>query len=95
MAQTAFHPGEHLQEELHALGMPAATLADRLGVRVDQLTGVLQGLQSVTAEFAMRLGHFFGTSPQFWMNLQMLFDLEVAEQEHGAEIERLPSLQAA
>ena len=95
MTQTAFHPGEHIQEELDALGMPAAMLAARLGVSLEQLTAVLGGQHNVTAEFAMRLGHFFGTSPQFWLNLEVLFDLEVAKQEHGAEIERLPTLQAA
>ncbi len=95
MIQTAFHPGEHIQEELDALGMSAATLATRLGVSLEQLTAVLQAQQSMTAEFALRLGHFFGTSPQFWLNLQVLFDLEVAKQKHGEEIERLPTLQAA
>ena len=95
MTQTAFHPGEHIHEELDALGMPAAVLAERLGVRTEQLTAVLAGHNSVTAEFAMRLGHFFGTSAQFWLNLQVLFDLEVAKQAHGAEIDQLPTLQAA
>ena len=95
MTQTAFHPGEHLQEELDALGMAAEELAARLHVDQEHFEAVLKGRQSVTAELAMRLGHFFGTSAQFWLNLQVLFDLEVAKQEYGAEIERLPTLQAA
>ena len=95
MTQTAFHPGEHLQEELEALGMTVEELATRLGVSSEQLTSVLHGHSSVTAEFAMRLGHYFGTAAQFWLNLQMLFDLEVATQSHGDEIARLPTLQAA
>lgn len=95
MAQTAFHPGEHIQEELDALGMSAEVLAARLGVSREHVGAVLDGRESVTAEFAMRLGHFFGTSAQFWLNLQVLFDLEVATQQHGAEIERLPTLQVA
>ncbi len=95
MTQTVFHPGEHIREELEALGMLPAVLAARLGASSEQLTAVLEGKGNVTAELAMRLGHFFGTSAQFWLNLQVLFDLEVARQMHGAEIERLPTLQAA
>lgn len=95
MTQTVFHPGEHIQEELDVLDMPPAVLAARLGMSSEQLTAVLEGRQHLTAEFAMRLGHFFGTSAQFWLNFQVLFDLEVARQLHGAEIERLPTLQAA
>ena len=95
MTQTAFHPGEHLQEELEFLDMPAAILAARLNVSLEYLTAVLLGRDHVTAELAMRLGHFFGTSAQFWLNLQVLFDLEVAKQNHGAEIDRLPTLRAA
>lgn len=95
MTQTVFHPGEHIREELQALNMAPAVLAARLGASSEQLTAVLEGKGNVTAELAMRLGHFFGTSAQFWLNLQVLFDLEVARQMHGAEIERLPTLQAA
>jgi antitoxin HigA-1 len=95
MAQSTFHPGEHLQEELDALSMSASTLATHLALPLDELTAVLRGERSVSAELALRLGHFFGTSAQFWLNLQVLFDLEIARQAHGAEIDRLPTLQAA
>jgi addiction module HigA family antidote len=95
MTQTAFHPGEHIQEELDELSLSPAEMADRLGVPVDLMMAILEGRQSVTAEFALRLGHFFGTSAQFWLNLQSSFDLEQAERLHGAEIEALPRLQAA
>jgi addiction module HigA family antidote len=95
MAQTAFHPGEHIQEELDELSLSPEALATRLGVSVETLIDVLEGKQSVTAEFAMRLGHFFGTSAQFWLNLQSAFDLEEARRLHGAEIDALPTLQAA
>jgi addiction module HigA family antidote len=95
MAQTSFHPGEHLQEELDELLLSPEAFASRLGVSVESLSAVLEGRQSVTAEFALRLGHFFGTSAQFWLNLQSSFDLEQAQRLHGAEIEALPTLQAA
>jgi len=95
MTQTAFHPGEHIQEELDELSLSPAEIAERLGVPVDLMMAVLEGRQSVTAELALRLGHFFGTSAQFWLNLQQQFDLEVAERLHGAEIDALPTLQAA
>lgn len=77
--RTSIHPGEHIQEELDVLGMSAKALATQLGVTREHLAAVLNRRQSVMAEFAMRLGHFFGTSAQFWLNLQVLFDLEVAK----------------
>jgi addiction module HigA family antidote len=95
MARLAIHPGEHIQEELDAMDMSANLFASKLGVTVEHLLAVLDGKRSINAEMAMRLGHFFGTSAQSWLNLQVSFDLEVAKQEHGAEIERLPTLQAA
>jgi addiction module HigA family antidote len=95
MTQTAFHPGEHIQEVLDEMGMSSGELAARLGVSSDALVEVLEGRQSLTAELAMRLGHFFGTSAQSWLNLQILFDLEVAKQQFGAQIELLPTLHAA
>jgi addiction module HigA family antidote len=95
MAQTSFHPGEHIQEELDELSLSPEEFAVRLGVSVESLVAVLEGRQSVTAEFALRLGHFFGISAQFWLNLQAAFDLEQATQIHGAEINALPTLQAA
>jgi addiction module HigA family antidote len=92
MTQTSFHPGEHIQEELNEMGMSPEEFAVRLGVTSDALIAVLEGRQSLTAELAMRLGHFFGTSAQSWLNLQTSFDLEQAEYLHGAEIEALPTL---
>lgn len=95
MTQIAIHPGEHIQEELNELSMSAEDMAARLGVSADFMRAVLEGRQSVTAEFALRLGHFFGTSAQFWLNLQARFDLLQTECLYGAEIELLPTLQAA
>jgi addiction module HigA family antidote len=92
MPITAIHPGEHLAEELEALGMSAAELARQLKVPTNRITGILNGQRAITGDTALRLGHFFGTSPQFWLNLQSLYELRVAEQKAGKSIKILPTL---
>jgi antitoxin HigA-1 len=92
MAITAIHPGEHLAEELDALGMSAAELARQLKVPTNRVTGILNGQRAVTGDTALRLGHFFGTSPEFWLNLQSLYELRLAEQKAGKSIRILPTL---
>ena len=92
MGPTAIHPGEHLGEELRALDMSAAELARRLGVPTNRITQILHGTRSITGDTALRLGHFFGTSAQFWLNLQSLYDLRIAEQRAGKSIRALPRL---
>ena len=92
MAITAIHPGEHLAEELEALGMSAAELARQLKVPTNRVTGILNGQRAVTGDTALRLGHFFGTSPEFWLNLQGLYELRLAEQKAGKSIRILPTL---
>ena len=92
MAITAIHPGEHLAEELEALGMSAAELARQLKVPTNRVTGILNGQRSITGDTALRLGHFFGTSPEFWLNLQSLYDLRLADQKAGKSISVLPTL---
>jgi addiction module HigA family antidote len=81
MPITAIHPGEHLAEELNELGMSASELARKLGVPTNRITAILNGQRSVTADTALRLAHFFGTSANFWLNLQILYDLRIAEQK--------------
>ncbi len=74
------HPGEILQEEyLVPLGMSANALADALGVPANRISQILRGRRSVTAETALRLSVAFGTTPEFWMNLQSAYDLAVAK----------------
>jgi antitoxin HigA-1 len=68
MGLSAIHAGEHLAEELSALDMSAAELARRIGVPTNRVTQILNGARSVTGDTALRLGHFFGTSAQFWLN---------------------------
>jgi antitoxin HigA-1 len=92
MAITAIHPGEHLAEELDMLKMSAAELARKLGVPTNRVTQILNGTRSITGDTALRLGHFFGTSAQFWLNLQSLYDLRRAEEKVGRSIKRLPRL---
>src|SRR5271156_2619380 len=90
MARTPIHPGEHLAEELRELSLSAAEFARRIDVPVNRITGILNGQRGITADTALRLGHWFGTSAQFWMNLQQLYELRRAEAEVGETIAKLP-----
>lgn len=92
MPITAIHPGEHLAEELHALKISAAELARNLRVPTNRVTQILNGTRSITGDTALRLAHFFGTSAQFWLNLQSLYDLRRAQARAGKSIQRLPRL---
>ena len=90
MPRTPIHPGEHLAEELRELGISAAELSRQIDVPVNRITGIIHGQRGITADTALRLGHWFGTSPRFWMNLQQLYELRLAESEVGAKIAALP-----
>jgi len=92
MARTPIHPGEHLAEELHALNMSAAELGRQIKVPTNRVTEILNAQRAITGDTALRLAHFFGTSAQFWLNLQSLYDLRVAEQKPGKVIKSLPTL---
>ncbi len=92
MARLAIHPGDQLAEELKALDMSAAELARQLKVPTNRVTGILNGQRAITGDTALRLGHFFGTSPGFWLNLQSLYELRLAEQRAGRTIRSLPTL---
>ncbi len=92
MALTAIHPGEHLAEELEALGMTAAALARRIKVPTNRITEIINGQRAITGDTALRLAHFFGTSAEFWLNLQTLYDLRLAERKAGKAINALPTL---
>src|ERR1700731_1966673 len=90
MPRIPIHPGEHLAEELREVGITAAELSRQIDVPVNRITGIIHGQRGITADTALRLGHWFGTTPQFWMNLQQLYELRVAESEIGAKIAALP-----
>src|SRR5450759_3300530 len=93
MGRSVIHPGEHLAEQLRELGMSAAELGRRLKVPTNRITGILNGQRAITGDSALRLAHFFGTSAEFWLNLQNLYELRLAEAKAGATIRRLPRLQ--
>lgn len=80
------HPGEFLREELDELGLSARAFADALGVPHNRIAAILRGRRAVTADTALRLAAYFGTSADVWMNLQKTYDLKRTEQEHGREI---------
>jgi addiction module HigA family antidote len=92
MGRSAIHPGEHLAEQLGALGMSAAELARQLQVPTNRITEILNGRRAVTGDTALRLGHFFGTSAESWLNLQKIYELRLAEQKSGEIIRDLPTL---
>ncbi len=92
MAVAAIHPGEHLAEELKALDMSAAGLARQLDVPTNRITQILNGTRAITGDTALRLAHFFGTSAEFWLNLQSLYELRVAQEKTGKSIKALPTL---
>lgn len=92
MARAAIHPGEHLAEELVALDMSAAELARQLKVPTNRVTAILNEQRSISGDTALRLAHVFGTSPQFWLNLQSLYELRLAEEKSGKAIKKLATL---
>jgi addiction module HigA family antidote len=92
MAMTAIHPGEHLALELSELGMSAAELARQLKVPTNRVTEILNRRRAITGDTALRLAHFFGTTAEFWLNLQSLYEIRVAEQKLGKTIRALPTL---
>jgi addiction module HigA family antidote len=95
MAVPLIHPGEHLAEELNELGMSASELARQLDVPPNRITAILNGQRGLTGDTALRLAHFFGTSAQFWLNLQSLYELRLAQQKAGKAINALPRLKPA
>jgi len=92
MAILAIHPGEQLAEELKELRISAAELARKLDVPTNRVTSILNGQRAITGDTALRLAHFFGTSPEFWLNLQSLYELRLARKKAGKSIQALPRL---
>jgi antitoxin HigA-1 len=90
MARPAIHPGEILAEELSEIAITPSELARQLHVPANRITQILHGKRAISGDTALRLGHWFGTSAQFWLNLQSAHDIRIAEKAAGAEIRRLP-----
>ena len=82
------HPGRTLAAELAARNMSANALALKLRVPANRLSDIVRGQRAISAETALRLGRYFGTGGQFWINLQANYDLALARQQFGASIER-------
>jgi len=90
MARTPIHPGEHLADELQELGMSARELARTIKVPTTRITDILRYRRGITGDTALRLAQYFGVSPDFWMNLQKLYELDVARQELGDRLTDIP-----
>lgn len=83
------HPGEVLSEDVLAeLGINAKQLSEVLGVPSNRITEIVRGRRGITADTALRLSRWLGTSPKFWLNLQQSYDLEIATRDYGEEIDR-------
>jgi addiction module HigA family antidote len=91
MARTPVHPGEILADELTELGVTPTELSRQIRVPANRISQIINGKRAITGDTALRLAHWFGTSPQFWMNLQALYDVRLAEQQAGSEIRDLPT----
>ncbi len=88
MTRPAIHPGVHIANELEELNMSASQLAKDLGIPANRLTEIIRGRRGISADTALRLAQWLGTTPQLWMNLQKNYELRLAMNEHGEEIAR-------
>jgi len=89
--QRAVHPGEVLRDEIAAAGISSATLARLMSVPTSDVTRIINGKRQLTARMALRLGHWFRTGPEFWLNLQVQYDLAKAREESGGDVACLPT----
>jgi antitoxin HigA-1 len=86
----AIHPGEVLHDELLEIGMRSSELARQIDVPANRISQILMGKRSISGDTALRLGHWFGNSAQFWLNLQSNYELRLAAEKAGETIARLP-----
>lgn len=91
MFRRAVHPGEILREELEELGVSPTEFARQIDVPPNRVSQILAGKRAVTGDTALRFGHWFGTDPQFWLNLQTQCDLAIADRATGDAIRHLPT----
>ncbi|WP_116124737.1 HigA family addiction module antitoxin [Lewinella sp. IMCC34183] len=91
MSRTPIHPGEILTDELEALEMTATELARAIQVPPNRITAIMAGKRAVTADTALRLGRYFGTSAELWMNLQKAYELKVARKELASTLDSIPA----
>ena len=95
MARTPIHPGEILRDELIEIDMTAAALARAIYVPANRITQVINGKKAITADTAIRLGRWFGTGPQIWVNLQKAYELDLAFKKIDPDVEKIVPRQAA
>ncbi|MBO0711734.1 MAG: HigA family addiction module antidote protein [Acetobacteraceae bacterium] len=91
MFKRTVHPGDILKDELDELGVTPTEFARQIDVPPNRISQILSGKRSITGDTALRLGHWFGTDPQFWLNLQAQYDLVVADRQAGDAIRHLPT----
>jgi addiction module HigA family antidote len=91
MARPAIHPGEILADELNELQITPTELSRQISVPPNRISQIIQGKRAITGDTALRLGHWFQTSPQFWLDLQSAYDLRIANDEIGREVAALPT----
>jgi addiction module HigA family antidote len=91
MSRTPIHPGEILGDELKEIGMTGAACSRILKVPENRIPAIIRGSRNITPDTALRLGKWFGTSPEFWMNLQRSYELRKAKLEIATEIEQIPT----
>jgi addiction module HigA family antidote len=91
MTRPTIHPGEILADELQEIGITPTELARQLAVPPNRISQIIHGKRSITGDTALRLAHWFGTKPEFWLNLQASYDLRCAEKEVGKQIRELPT----
>ncbi|MGE4251306.1 MAG: HigA family addiction module antitoxin [Parvibaculaceae bacterium] len=90
MARPPIHPGEILADELREIGITPTELSRQIDVPANRITQIIHGRRGITGDTALRLGHWFGMSAQFWLNLQSAYDIRVARQKAGRDIAKLP-----
>jgi len=95
MARTPIHPGEILGDELEEIGISAAALARTLDVPTNRISQIIARKRAISADTALRLARYFGTSPDFWMNLQKTYELDLARQHLGKAISHIPRIPAS
>jgi addiction module HigA family antidote len=95
MARTPIHPGEILADELEEIGISAAELARTLAVPANRISQIIAQKRSISADTALRLARYFGTTADLWMNLQKTYELDLAWQQVGKAISKIPQRPAA
>lgn len=91
MRRSAVHPGKVLADDLNELGVTPTEFARQIEVPANRISQIINGKRAITGDTSVRLAHWFGTKPEYWLTLQMAYDLEQALQQKGARVGRLPT----